>query len=250
MARFAGGWVSIPREVLLDFDGRSYELGLFVRLVLLANYEEGSRPFTWKGASRFLQRGEVLTSLPDLADGSKESDRQKTRRALQLLENRQLIRQESNRNGRVITICDYLEKYVKGFPSDRQDADNPTQKCQNPTDISTDNPQYNNNKQYNKTKNKCVLSPEKFNSVSRFESQFGEKHKEFSEAFGEMGIWDDPKIRKRMPDILQTYENIETFVRNLERWRSSTRYPKDQSQTAKQSFVIGCILSDLKEGAA
>jgi len=51
-------------------------------------------------------------SLSELAKTRQKSDMSNGQRSLKFVEKRQLIRQEIDRNGRVITIYDYIEKFT------------------------------------------------------------------------------------------------------------------------------------------
>lgn len=142
----------MPREILEELEDYPIELGFFTKLVLWASFQDGTKSFAWNKGNRTLKRGQVLTSLPDLAKSRQESDISKARRVLNFLEKRQLIRQESDRNGRVITICNWDEKYTQDFSSDRKPAETSTETRQEGPNNATAKKQSNNKEQGNTTR--------------------------------------------------------------------------------------------------
>lgn len=110
MARFDRGWVKIHRRVVEEDIGLrgNFTLGLFVRLVRMANWKEGSVPL---GAQKIiLKPGQLASSLRELSpDVDEDPHLNRVRTALRYLEMRGTIAQESSNHGRIITLCNWDE---------------------------------------------------------------------------------------------------------------------------------------------
>lgn len=107
MARFESGWIKFYRETVNgDIGARPFLLGLFVRLLLWANWKESSAIF--KGERIKVQAGQVLTGLRELSpDVEEDPYLHKVRNALDYLEKRGTITQLTSNRGRLITICNW-----------------------------------------------------------------------------------------------------------------------------------------------
>lgn len=67
MARFNNGWIKLYRQAVLGDIGSNYNrLGLFSALIAIANLKASN--VAWNGKPRQLNRGEIVTSLRELAD--------------------------------------------------------------------------------------------------------------------------------------------------------------------------------------
>jgi len=118
MARFNNGWVKLYRKVALGDIGSNYtRSGLFGALISMANIQ--SSIAEWKGRPRKLSRGEVVTSLRELAElGS--CDVKTISRHLNYLSLRDTIFIEKSSSGTFIKILNFA-KYQG------QDAEGSTQ---------------------------------------------------------------------------------------------------------------------------
>lgn len=108
MARFEGGWVKVHRRVVEEDIGQrgNFTLGLFVRLLRMANWREGN---SLLGRQRVqLKPGQIATSLRELSpDMDEDPHLNRVRNALAYLEKRGTIAQEPNNQGRIITILNW-----------------------------------------------------------------------------------------------------------------------------------------------
>lgn len=108
MARFNGGWVKVHRRVVEEDIGQrgNFTLGLFVRLLRMANWRDGS---SLLGRQRVvLKPGQIATSLRELSpDIDEDPHLNRVRNALAYLEKRGTIAQAPNNQGRVITILNW-----------------------------------------------------------------------------------------------------------------------------------------------
>lgn len=107
MARFNGGWVKIYRSAILGDIGASFlRLGLFQTLLCFANIQ--SSTVSWKGKPRKLERGELVTSLKELAELG-ECHRSTILRHLEYLRIRETIIYEKSYSGLYIKINNYAK---------------------------------------------------------------------------------------------------------------------------------------------
>jgi DNA-binding transcriptional regulator YhcF (GntR family) len=107
MARHTGGWVKIYRAAILGDIGESFiRIGLFNALVAFANLQ--SSTVVWKGKPRKLARGELVTSLQELADLG-GADKKTISRHLNYLALRETIFVEKSATGTFVKINNYEE---------------------------------------------------------------------------------------------------------------------------------------------
>lgn len=108
MARFDGGWVKIYRKAILGDIGANYtRSGLFQTLIVIANIQSSTA--VWKGKPRKINRGEMVTSLSELAELG-ECDSRTVNRHLNYLVLRGTIDVEKSNFGTFIKILNY-ERY-------------------------------------------------------------------------------------------------------------------------------------------
>lgn len=108
MARFTGGWVKFWRKAALgDINSNFTRGGLFGALISMANLKEST--VDWGGKPRTLTRGELVTSLQELADIG-ESDRRTIDRHLNYLRLRGTISYEKRPFGTFIKVLNF-EQY-------------------------------------------------------------------------------------------------------------------------------------------
>lgn len=107
MARFENGWIKIYRKALLGDIYSDYGRGgLFTVLVGLANIQPGM--VCWRGKPRKVARGEIVTSIKELAElGS--VDRRAVDRHLNYLTLRGTLSVEKSPEGAIITINNFDE---------------------------------------------------------------------------------------------------------------------------------------------
>lgn len=113
MTRFTGGWIRIYREAVDgDLGERPFLLGLFVKLLLWANWKESSAQF--KGERVTVKPGQLITGLRELSPSVEEDPHMhKVRNALSYLEKRGTITQATCNRGRLITICNWEEYQIE-----------------------------------------------------------------------------------------------------------------------------------------
>jgi predicted transcriptional regulator len=105
VARFDGGWVKLYRRLHTDSIAASdLRLGLFCRLIMWANLQPSTA--CWKGEPRALSKGEVITSLKELAEAG-GSDPRTIRKHLNFLQKRGSIECEISKNGTLIRINNF-----------------------------------------------------------------------------------------------------------------------------------------------
>lgn len=108
MARHKGGWVKLWRQAALGDIGSSFlRLGLFNALLCMANIQIST--ISWRGKPRRLERGEILTSIKELADLG-DVDRSTILRHINYLVLRGTIKLEKSNKGVLIKILNY-DKY-------------------------------------------------------------------------------------------------------------------------------------------
>lgn len=116
MARFDNGWVKLYRKAVMGDIGSNYtRSGLFGALIAIANIQEST--VNWGGKPRKLARGQIATSLHELASLG-DIDHKTVSRHLAYLQARGTIDAEKSYSGTIITINNY-EQYQG------QDADGP-----------------------------------------------------------------------------------------------------------------------------
>lgn len=107
MARHSNGWIKIYRSAILGDIGSNYiRSGLFSALVAFANLKQST--VNWNGKPRKLERGELVTSLRELADLG-EVDPKTIRKHLQYLKLRETISIENCSTGTLIKINNFEE---------------------------------------------------------------------------------------------------------------------------------------------
>lgn len=129
------GWIKLHRSILTwewwdDFNVRA----LFIYCLLKANPTEKQ----WHGTT--IPRGSFVTSLPELAKGTGLSV-QKIRTAISKLKSTGEITDQSTREYRIVTICNYSTYQVVG--NSEQQTNQQTEQQTNNRQI-TDNQQTNN----------------------------------------------------------------------------------------------------------
>lgn len=127
MARFTSGWVKVHRKVVEEDIGQrgNFTLGLFVRLLRMANWRDGNAPV---GGQRVkLVPGQLATGLRELSPNIEEDPYlHRVRNALGYLEKRGTITQATSNQGRIITICNWDEYQF----SDSEVASDPASEAQ------------------------------------------------------------------------------------------------------------------------
>lgn len=108
MARFDGGWVKIHRRAILGDIGSNFMRGgLFMALIAMANLRPSI--VAWRGRPRRLERGELVTSIDELADLG-QIDRKSVLKHLNYLVLRETILLEKCFGGTFIKILNF-DKY-------------------------------------------------------------------------------------------------------------------------------------------
>lgn len=105
MARFTNGWVKIHRSLLNDrYDG--VDIGLLTWLIMAANYQDGKSKAGSKSGRIEVKRGQVVTSICEIANELKW-DRRTIRKRLKIFQNEGIISAKIDNHGCIITICNY-----------------------------------------------------------------------------------------------------------------------------------------------
>lgn len=105
MARFTNGWVKIHRSLLSDrYDG--FDIGILTWLIMAANYQDGKSKAASKSGRIEVKRGQVVTSICEIANELKW-DRRTIRKRLKIFENEGIISAKVDNHGCIITICNY-----------------------------------------------------------------------------------------------------------------------------------------------
>lgn len=108
MARHTGGWVKLWRRAALgDINSNFTRGGLFGALIAMANIQ--SSKVSWQGKPRDLERGEIVTSMAELAELG-EVDRSTILRHLNYLALRGTLTIEKSNKGILVKIINY-EQY-------------------------------------------------------------------------------------------------------------------------------------------
>lgn len=107
MARHTGGWVKLYRKAVMGDIGANYtRSGLFGALIAMANIQEST--VDWGGEPRTLSRGEIVTSIAELASLG-ETDRRTVDRHLAYLAQRETITYEKRPFGTFIRLLNYSQ---------------------------------------------------------------------------------------------------------------------------------------------
>ncbi len=108
-----GGWIKLYRKFLdWEWFTDSKMVQLFVYLLLSANIEQRK----WRGI--VLERGQLVTTYPELSKKTKQST-QNLRTALQRLEESQIISRQVTNKYTIITICNF-DSYQAKEEADQQ----------------------------------------------------------------------------------------------------------------------------------
>jgi len=163
MARYEGGWTKFHRPLNRHHIGQdAISFAIFMRLISWANVKQSK--YYWNGQVKFLERGQVLTTIRELAESfAAEPLVGKTvERKLKMMEIDGTIVQQVSNHGRVITISNY-DKY-QGYDDDEEDTtvepkSNESQtKVKRKSNESHNKEEINNNKK-ERTKESNTLPP-------------------------------------------------------------------------------------------
>lgn len=206
MARFDKGWVKIHRRAILGDIGSNYlRGGLFGTLIVIANVQDSM--VSWKGKPRKLCRGEVVTSLRELADLG-EVDRTTVLRHLNYLVLRETISIEKSNRGILITIKNY-DKYQS---YDAEGPHQPQHQAQFSTHISP-----THIKEGKKERRKELVIPPKPETPEELQKLVGKKN-----MASLLNDFSQELIEREFPEIVYYLQNNEDakvskyglFVRN------------------------------------
>jgi hypothetical protein len=111
------GWAKLQRSILASWINKQDDarFRLFINIFLMANVQPSSVFFN--GKKRTIERGEVWTTLEELASCSKNLNIFKVKRFLMKLEKAQTIKVESCKDGTIITLLNYSEHQDRDFES-------------------------------------------------------------------------------------------------------------------------------------
>lgn len=108
----SAGWICLHRELMdkpVWFNSSPIQKTILITLLFMANHKP--KQWEWQGKKFICERGQMITSLPSLAEkcGSGVSI-QNIRTSLKRFESLGFLTDESTKQGRLITICNY-DKY-------------------------------------------------------------------------------------------------------------------------------------------
>jgi hypothetical protein len=107
LARHTGGWIKLHRRLLTNEDFKDpLTLAIFVRLLLMATHDKGVA--TFRGKARPLKPGETVCSTIELAE-TLGAHRSAIRRRLKRLTERNVIDQQSDQHGTIVTIQNWAK---------------------------------------------------------------------------------------------------------------------------------------------
>lgn len=125
MARFDRGYILLHRTIDKSWIGKDpVSLALWVKLLVWANYKEGSK-VKFKGEIVRLKPGQVLTTTKQLAEEFSVGRATVENRIKLMIKDGSILQQNSNK-GRLITICNW-EKYQVSKKQEQQQNDNKTE---------------------------------------------------------------------------------------------------------------------------
>jgi biotin operon repressor len=248
MPRFAGGWIKLWRSVNDHWIGHDLlTLGLWTKLLIWALREPSKVLFD--GAVIQLERGQVLTSLADLAKALGCS-RNAIDRHLKRLEDSDAIRTRKGHGGRIITIVNYDVYQAK------EDL------CETPRGQDEDaartprGREGAHNREDKKTRRDTPPSPPSKSGPSPFDFVLAEKWAAFAQE-------QQPHLKPRVSDYAESVRKMReldgypedfldelfVFVRKDDFWRKVALSPtqlrqKNKSGLPKISSVIAAMQRD------
>lgn len=211
----ASGFITLHRQIMdWEWYHDANTFNLFVRLLLMANYVDGS----FEG--KLVKRGQVATSLRTLSTHAGLS-LQQTRTALDHLQTTHEITYEPCRRHVVITIVNY-DKYQMPTqePTRKQHTINTQSNTQSTHEATFKQQQYNNNNNINKGTNKQGNN----NTLSR-----SDRHATAFSIFWatypkKVCKADAEKAWKKIPDDMDLYHAI---MNGLSKWKQSEEWQRD-----------------------
>ena len=200
LARHTGGWVKLWRKAALGDIGSNYTRGgLFGALIAMANIQDSR--VSWRGKPRTLERGEIVTSMKELAELG-EVDRSTVLRHLNYLILRETLTVEKSNKGILVKILNY-EQY-QGV-----DADGPHQshtQAQHQSHFGPNiSPTHNEERKNKRTK-----------EIYAFSEFFEELAKEYRETF--KGTTTGP-AKERFKAQIKTEEDLANLRQSLGNYR-------------------------------
>ncbi|GEM_PF-6354004 len=231
MARLEKGWVKMHRKVLDSDIGRSFMLlGLWMTLIRWANWTESK--INWRGTPRTLGRGELLTSVKELAKYG-EVDRKTVTKWINYLEKRGSILVEKSpkgsRNGLIIKVLNY-DKY-QSVDAVWSHEDGGEAGCEHGDESPMRVDTYKESK--NIRKKELINTPPKPETPEELLSLVGEKNMKSL-----LNDFDKEILDREFPEIVYYLQNNETvtvkkyglFVRN---WiKRAIRFEEQAAQKA------------------
>jgi len=165
-----GGFITLHRQIMdWEWYGDPCTFNLFIHLLLMASYEEN------RFEGRVIQRGQVVTSLTNLAKETGQTIRQ-TRTALSHLISTGEVTNESTTQYRVISIVNYDKYQTIDKASDKQSTND------RQTNRQTNRQHYNNINNINKVTNNNNCDTER--QHQRFSPPTVEEVREYCKEIG------------------------------------------------------------------
>lgn len=230
MARFENGYVKFWRKASFnDIASKSFEtLWVFSRLLGMATLKETQ--VIRGGKLVTIKPGQILTSLEELSFNGK-LDNQKIRRALRYLEIRQTIQQSTDKQGRIITICNWGKYQGKADDVDKQSANNPqtvnqplTNECQCIEELK--------NIRIKEGNNRGLSSSEKFFLLN---TEFSKSLKSF---FSENKL---SNLESLIPEIVFHFVSVETFDNWYKGIVGHKGFPISSDFSSQTRYITTCL---------
>jgi hypothetical protein len=188
VARRTNGWIVLARQIQDHWLWKDKEAYMIWNWLLMnANYDKST--ILWKKKERTLDRGQLVTTLREIATRC-FCDKDKVDRTLKVLESATMIATENTTSGRIITILNYKKFNDKGFTAETENATEPAKRMRHGCDTDAT---IRTIKQKNKTttKQESFPSDEPTGTVDLFPVEVlpPEKKKEAPKTLGSF-VWD------------------------------------------------------------
>lgn len=229
MARFTNGWVKIHRKAILGDIGSSFiRQGLFNAVIAMANLETSI--VSWNGKPKKLERGELVTSLSELASLG-DVDVKTVSRHLEYLRLRETINVEKCSTGTLIKVINF-DKYQTVNAEGSKPSPNDTDGEVQTSGIHIE--------EYNNIRNKEVVAH--LNSSQKFNLSI-------TPEFGVLkNFFDDNKLGNLnylIPNILTRFGNIESFDNWYQGLTGSKTFPNTETFADQSRYISTSLKREL-----
>lgn len=231
MSRFQNGYFKFWRRVAFDdIASRNFEtLWVFTRLMAMATLQETE--IMRGGKLVKIKPGEIVTSLEELSFNGKV-DMQKIRRALHYLEKRQTIRQSSDNQGRVITICNWDKYQTSLHQSDRQVMGE---------EHASDMPVTSERQRIEELKN--IRTKEHASSTKIFDERFNQENQPFIQRLDELQV-NSTTIRNKIFLIRQRFKSVEELNNWIQGLAENNGFKSKDSAYGRKQYLEGALIKE------